>query len=98
PADFCARDGGEKFVVLLANTDRDAATVIAERIRGRVLALQISHAGSTAGVVTVSIGTSTVMPHQGDRSTLFDAADAAIYEAKTARVQPCRVGDRAKRR
>jgi hypothetical protein len=67
---------------LLPNTNRDGIGLIAERMRSGVEALQIPHVASDARVVTVGIGTSTVLPHEGDRSTLFDATDAATCEAK----------------
>jgi hypothetical protein len=67
---------------LLPNTNRDEAGVIAERMRSAEEVLQIPRVASDARVVTVGIGTSTVLPHEGDGSTLFDAADAATYEAK----------------
>ena len=55
--DVVARYGGEEFVVLLPDTTADGAREVAERIRLRVEALGIPHAGSTIGpIVTLSIG------------------------------------------
>ena len=61
--DIAARYGGEEFVVLLVETDRETALVVAERIRERIRA-----AGFTADGVplTVSIGVAGY-PDDADR-------------------------------
>jgi diguanylate cyclase (GGDEF)-like protein len=87
PSDLVARYGGEEFVVLLPETDARGARDVAERIRLRVEALAIPHAGSkVAPVVTLSIGVahaSAAQPIDGER--LFAAADRALYNAKLLR-------------
>jgi diguanylate cyclase (GGDEF)-like protein/PAS domain S-box-containing protein len=89
PADLAARYGGEEFLLLMPNTDRDGALRMAERVRELVLALAITHEGIPApGVVTVSIGAATAWPeaaesHPRSVSALLEAADAALYQAKS---------------
>jgi diguanylate cyclase (GGDEF)-like protein/PAS domain S-box-containing protein len=82
--DLLARYGGEEFVLMLPNTDREAALILAERCRAAVLGLQISHAASAVSdFVTISIGVSTVVPSKNiDPATIFDAADKMLYQAK----------------
>ena len=77
--DVAGRYGGEEFVVLLVETDKDAALLVAERIRER-----IREAGFEAGgqPLTVSVGVATC-PDDGDRrEQLLERADAAMYVAK----------------
>ncbi len=84
-ADLGARYGGEEFAVLLPGQEAAGALVVAERIRAAVLALAIPHAGSAAGILTVSIGVAAAHPWlDGDEGTLVQDADAALYEAKRA--------------
>ncbi len=80
-SDFKARFGGEEFVVLLPDTDRDGAVVVAEKLREEVGA--IAHPGVERSV-TVSIGVAT-FPADGDSpETLLHSADLALYAAKHA--------------
>ncbi|MGI4855239.1 MAG: diguanylate cyclase domain-containing protein [Janthinobacterium lividum] len=87
--DFVARFGGEEFIVLLPETEPDAAYRVAERMRTLV---QV--AGSPAMQkdspflpsdlwTTVSCGVSTAWPSgQSDPHRLIVDADAALYRAK----------------
>ena len=54
--DLPARYGGKEFVVVLKECSLALATRTAERIRGGIEALSISHDSSPFGKVTVSIG------------------------------------------
>jgi diguanylate cyclase (GGDEF)-like protein len=81
--DTVARFGGEEFAIILPSTDRLAAFEMAERLRRSVEERKVEHAGSPYNVVTISIGCATVIPERGaNMSTLVDAADQALYEAK----------------
>ncbi|MEJ2591307.1 MAG: sensor domain-containing diguanylate cyclase [Candidatus Thiodiazotropha sp.] len=84
PTDLLARYGGEEFVLMLPNTDREAALMLAERCRSTVEGKRIPHAASkVSDVVTISIGLSTVVPSEtSDPSSIFDAADKMLYQAK----------------
>jgi len=84
PGDHAARYGGEEIAVLLPATDLAGTTAVAERIRAVVAALAIEHAASPCGHVTISAGTSALMPPDDLAPTeLLDAADQALYRAKS---------------
>lgn len=91
-SDLAARYGGEEFVVVLCETTIGGALIVAEKIRHAVHALNIPHAGSAFGRVTLSIGLAATVPELDDRSEqLIAAADRALYEAKhNGRDRVCR--------
>ncbi|MBI5524300.1 MAG: diguanylate cyclase [Desulfarculus sp.] len=84
PGDLLARYGGEEFVVVLADTDRQGALVVAEALRQGVERLGLPHAKSHAAkVVTVSIGAAAALPGEGQlEHDLLAQADRALYRAK----------------
>lgn len=85
PLDVLARYGGEEFVAVLPNTPAEGAEVIAELVRASIENCLIPHANSPYAVVTVSIGCATCVPTEASSVTaLLDAADAALYAAKSA--------------
>lgn len=85
PRDLAARYGGEEFVVLLPRTSRQRAVGVAEAIRRAIAQLGVAHEDNEGGVVTVSIGVATAVPGPDDASaSLVEAADAAVYQAKSA--------------
>ena len=75
--DTPARYGGEEFVVVLPETQMEAAVEVAERIR-LVMASRIFDGRR----VTISIGVAEFPAHGGDPEALIAAADAALYRAK----------------
>ncbi|MES2318182.1 MAG: diguanylate cyclase [Pseudomonadota bacterium] len=86
PTDLAARYGGEEFVVLFGETGADAARTLAESIRSRVEALNLSNPRSPSSEwITASIGVATIVPNQlDDVAKFFVAADRAMYAAKEA--------------
>jgi len=80
PTDLASRYGGEEFVVVLPNTDRQGALQVAERIRAQIVLLSIPHGSDR---VTISVGVATVVPQRGMIPTdLLQRADQALYTAK----------------
>jgi diguanylate cyclase (GGDEF)-like protein len=77
--DFCARFGGEEFVVILPDTPLDTAMQIGERIREGIS--QAPLLTKPRVQATVSIGVA-MMERGQNISELFAAADAAVYLAK----------------
>jgi diguanylate cyclase (GGDEF)-like protein/PAS domain S-box-containing protein len=81
---LAARYGGEEFGVILPNTDIAAAQAFAEGIRRRVKALAIPHLKSVVtDCVTLSMGVATIAENQNSPKMLIEAADKALYRAKS---------------
>ena len=80
-SDSAYRYGGEELVVLLPETDADAAFIVADRLREAVAATP-GPAGYPA--ITVSIGLATATHAMATPQDLMDAADIALYAAKAA--------------
>lgn len=80
---FVARYGGEEFAVIAPDADLEAITGLAERLRMSIIDLNIPHAGSSFGVLTISIGFVTMhAPAFESGSDLIKEADQALYLAK----------------
>jgi diguanylate cyclase (GGDEF)-like protein len=86
PRDFVARYGGEEIAMILPDTDAQGAEVVAETARAAVAALDLAHAGSDIGYVSISAGVAVHVPGVAlQRSQdLLGAADGALYRAKKA--------------
>jgi diguanylate cyclase (GGDEF)-like protein len=78
--DLVAKYGGDEFTLILPQTDRAGALVVADRLR-QVVA---EHAFPLAprGSITVSLGISTFPEDASDPVGLIRAADRALYSAK----------------
>ena len=80
--DLAGRYGGEEFLVVLPETDADAAASLAEKLRRIVAGSQVDLADGETTTVTLSAG---VAGGQGDvlsLDALIRDADAALYSAK----------------
>lgn len=97
PGDLVARYGGEEFAVILPETDRAGAAIIAENVRAAATALMIPHRGSAvAEHVTLSIGAACITPPRkslGEGEQLVEAADRALYQAKAGGRDRCVIMD-----
>jgi diguanylate cyclase (GGDEF)-like protein len=82
--DILARYGGEEFVLLLPGASAAAARETAERICGAIASLQHPNPGSPFGRVTASFGIATSAGPPLVIQSLIEAADAALYRAKSA--------------
>jgi len=82
--DLSARYGGEEFVIILPETHKEGAEIIAEEIRKNIINLDIPHESSPISKnVTLSLGVTTMVPNnQHTISEFINDADKALYEAK----------------
>ncbi|MEZ8824158.1 GGDEF domain-containing protein [Vibrio amylolyticus] len=78
--DVCFRYGGEEFVVILPETRKEGAMLIADRIRN--LAKQRSSEELSSGRYTVSIGLTQALIND-DWNSLVRRVDSALYDAKS---------------
>ncbi|MFI7023167.1 diguanylate cyclase [Micromonospora sp. NPDC049900] len=85
--DLAFRQGGEEFVVLLPETDARGATIVAERLAAAVRDSPVHvarHSGAPDSVpMTVSIGIAVFPDHADTGPQVLQAADEALYAAKT---------------
>ena len=77
--DLFARWGGEEFLIMLPETDRETAKTMVERIRHQIEA----HEFTEPSHVTVSFGLVTLRSSD-DPDTFVSRADKALYKAKAA--------------
>lgn len=82
PTDVIARYGGEEFVLLAPMSDLDGTSAIAQRLLEAVRSLQLAHADSPFGEVTLSIGVAALLAGEQQAQVLMQRADAALYRAK----------------
>jgi len=79
-SDIAFRYGGEEFTLILSNTDEQAASLVAERLRIACSQLSCNDGQRTFGF-TISLGVAQL--NQGENGVaLFDRADHALYQAK----------------
>jgi len=83
--DTCFRYGGEEFSVLLAETDREDAMMVAERVRSTIEEFPFSiKAMHPSEVITVSLGVSTRRKDDAkDISAVIHESDIALYHSKS---------------
>lgn len=81
--DTLARYGGDEFTILLVDTPHEVALRVGERIRSRIEShlFEAGRAGTLR--LTISIGVATCPGHGTTRESLLDAADKAMYRAKS---------------
>jgi diguanylate cyclase (GGDEF)-like protein len=83
-SDVVARYGGDEFVVLLTETDKDSAKIVAEHVRESVSDLPVAIDGESI-IVSLSIGVASFpSPNVENCEELFKEADNAMYRSKKA--------------
>lgn len=82
PTDLCARYGGEEFALILAETDEDGALAVAREACEKIRNLRLPHAGSSLGIVTISLGVASTVPHVGGEPSIVEESDRSLYRAK----------------
>lgn len=81
-SDMIARYGGEEFVALIANSDVEAATHTAEKLRRAVEEARFKSSGNLVDI-RISVGV-TQVKNMDTVDSLFERADKALYRAKKA--------------
>jgi len=87
PNDFLARYGGEEFVLVLGDTDEAGARNVAGKALQAIEELNIPHeASEVSDWVTISLGiaTMTTETRYDNPQRLLEAADEALYQAKSS--------------
>lgn len=83
PLDITARYGGEEFAVVWYHPTASELAKMAEVLTRAVAALELPHADSEFGKVTISVGVALMTPAAGQSSAnVLRAADEALYQAK----------------
>ena len=80
--DLVCRYGGEEFVIILPDTDLEAAFSVAEKLRKRVAVEEFIFKDQKIAV-RISIGVAGAKEHDPkDKDDFVDIADAGLYKAK----------------
>jgi len=79
--DIAGRYGGEEFGIILIDTKRDGALLLAERLRQHIESLLVQHEGMEIRY-TISLGIAEIGSQLGDHKQWLEQADQALYRAK----------------
>ena len=79
--DLIGRYGGDEFLVLLVETNLEAARIVAERIRSHVAEAPVDTDIGQLNI-TVSVGITTLEKDTSNLDALLNRADKAMYAAK----------------
>ena len=81
--DVVARYGGEEFAILLTDTPKQAAALLASQLRRNVEQARMHNEESQpGGKLTISVGVASCPDDAGTPRKLVSMADAALYRAK----------------
>lgn len=80
--DVVSRYGGDEYIVVLPNTDKKTAALIAERIRKEVSREPFSAYSNQKFSISVTLGVATYPEDAKSRDELIGKADKAMYEGK----------------
>jgi diguanylate cyclase (GGDEF)-like protein len=79
--DYFARYGGEEFVIILAGSNLAKAVEVGERLRSTIEQSDFMFEGKKIPV-TISVGAAQRKESESDWPSLFERADAALYQSK----------------
>jgi diguanylate cyclase (GGDEF)-like protein len=82
--DLVARLGGEEFIVVLEDADRESALKIADEVRRALATRRVAAEDGRELQVTVSAGCAELDPADPTRECLLRTADVALFMAKRA--------------
>jgi two-component system cell cycle response regulator len=89
--DTVGRIGGEEFAILLPEANTEGASIVLERVRENIGALEFTHNGHTFSV-TASIGLTDVEPDDVTMDAALKRADEALYAAKDGGRDQIKIG------
>ena len=83
---FCARHGGDEFVIVYENKSDDEIMAVSEKLRQDVMVLSLAEKNSEKlPRITISQGICNSVPTEWERTwDYFYAADQALYQSKNA--------------
>ena len=81
-SDFLARYGGDELVMILPETDVEAAKLVADHLKERMSGFEISLPDGSKRNLSVTGGIAIYPTHAQSASDLLRAADEALYRAK----------------
>jgi len=80
--DSVSRYGGDEFVLLFHDTDRNTLKAAAKRILEQVRSMKTEQNGKSSERTTISLGAALFPEHGSTRESLLESADKALYRAK----------------
>lgn len=80
-SDYAGRYGGEEFLVLLPNTDREGAMLVAEKLRRAIGGIVLP---GLERPLSASLGVASLPADGGDGDALMRLTDRALHAAKAA--------------
>jgi diguanylate cyclase (GGDEF)-like protein len=83
PEDILCRFGGEEFVLVMTNTAPAMLRQRAHALRNEIAKLNIEYEHRPIGPITLSIGLATFPDNGGNAYAVLQAADSALYQAKS---------------
>ncbi|HET7769939.1 MAG TPA: diguanylate cyclase, partial [Chloroflexota bacterium] len=83
PYDVASRLSGDEFAIILPHTTAEHADVVAERVRRAIAKVDTDPIGVPSGRIAASIGIAHYPFDGTDREELTEAADNALYLAKS---------------
>ena len=84
PRDFIARFGGEEFIIILPDTDKNGTLFVAEEMRKSVENAFIPNARSAiSNFLTISVGSTLLLEEDKCPNSLIERSDRALYLAKS---------------
>ncbi len=81
--DVIGRCGGDEFMIILPNTEREVASRIARRILGKLEQCELRPARATEAIpLRLAVGIATFPEDGATKDALIGYADAAMYDSK----------------